>query len=168
MNNKRNMKGFDPFMPVRFSEVGKSRANENIDITSSNFIDNSFNFVAASDNFKIDMPSVKKGLVVLLTKKAIGTENALGIKLMNDFVISLSDLVKLPQYVIMMNEAVYLLNNENVKDSIIKMQKYGVRFLVSKESLECFGILGNVKGIKQVTLADITEKITYSEHLINM
>ncbi len=168
MNNKRNTRGIDPFMPVRFSGASKNKTVENVEINVPNFIDNSLSFTTTADNFKIDMPSVKKGLTVLLTKKAIGTENEHGINLMNDFVVSLSDLVMLPQYVIIMNEAVYLLRNQLVKDSIMKMQKYGVRFFVSAETVKCFDFFENIRGIQQATLSDITEKIVYSEKVINM
>ena len=78
---------------------------------------------------------------------------------MNDFVISISDAVMLPQYIIIMNEAVCLLNDSLIKESISKMQKYGVKILVSDESARCFNDFQVIRGIKQVTSADIAEKI---------
>ena len=168
MNNKRNTRGYDPFMPIKLSSIEKNGLVENVSVNNSTFADSSINFVASSDTFKIDLPAVKKGFVILLTKKSIGIENELGIKLMNDFVISISDAVMLPQYIIIMNEAVCLLDDSLIKESISKMQKYGVKILVSDESARCFNDFQVIRGIKQVTSADIAEKIIYSEHLINM
>ena len=168
MNNKRNIRGFDPFMPIKLSSIEKNGLVENVSVNNSTFADSSINFVASSDTFKIDLPAVKKGFVILLTKKSIGIENELGIKLMNDFVISISDAVMLPQYIVIMNEAVCLLDDSLIKESISKMQKYGVKILVSDESARCFNDFQVIRGIKQVTSADIAEKIIYSEHLINM
>ena len=110
MNNKRNTRGYDPFMPIKLSNMEKNRLTENISVNKSTFDDSPLNFAMSSDTFKLDLPSVKKGFIILLTKKSIGTENELGIKLMNDFVVSMSDAVMLPQYVIIMNEAVCLLS----------------------------------------------------------
>ena len=155
-------------MPIKLSSIEKNGLVENVSVNNSTFADSSINFVASSDTFKIDLPAVKKGFVILLTKKSIGIENELGIKLMNDFVISISDAVMLPQYIIIMNEAVCLLNDSLIKESISKMQKYGVKILVSDESARCFNDFQVIRGIKQVTSADIAEKIIYSEHLINM
>lgn len=168
VNNKRNMKRIDPFMPVKFSNALKSKTAEKLDIDSLNFNNNPFEFMTSSDTFRIDVPTVKKGLIVLLTKKSIGTDNELGVRLMKDFVVSLADLVMLPQYVIVMNEAIYLLNDQNVKDSVLRLQKYGVSFLISDETAKYFCEVEKFKGIKQVAFADITEKIMYSERLINM
>ena len=155
-------------MPIKLSSIEKNGLTENVSVNNSTFADSSINFVASSDTFKIDLPAVKKGFVILLTKKSIGIENELGIKLMNDFVISISDAVMLPQYIIIMNEAVCLLDDSLIKESISKMQKYGVKILVSDESARCFNDFQVIRGIKQVTSADIAEKIIYSEHLINM
>ena len=155
-------------MPIKLSSIEKNGLVENVSVNNSTFADSSINFVASSDTFKIDLPAVKKGFVILLTKKSIGIENELGIKLMNDFVISISDAVMLPQYIIIMNEAVCLLNDSLIKESISKMQRYGVKILVSDESARCFNDFQVIRGIKQVTSADIAEKIIYSEHLINM
>ena len=155
-------------MPIKLSSIEKNGLVENVSVNNSTFADSSINFVASSDTFKIDLPAVKKGFVILLTKKSIGIENELGIKLMNDFVISISDAVMLPQYIIIMNEAVCLLDDSLIKESISKMQKYGVKILVSDESARCFNDFQVIRGIKQVTSADIAEKIIYSEHLINM
>lgn len=168
MNNKRNTRGYDPFMPIKLSNMEKNRLTENISVNKSTFADGPLNFAMSSDTFKLDLPSVKKGFVILLTKKSIGIENELGIKLMNDFVVSMSDAVMLPQYVIIMNEAVCLLNDSLIKECISKMQKYGVKVLVSDESARCFSDFQGIRGIKQVTSADIAEKIIYSEHLVNM
>ena len=146
-------------MPIKLSSIEKNGLVENVSVNNSTFADSSINFVASSDTFKIDLPAVKKGFVILLTKKSIGIENELGIKLMNDFVISISDAVMLPQYIIIMNEAVCLLNDSLIKESISKMQKYGVKILVSDESARCFNDFQVIRGIKQVTSADIAEKI---------
>lgn len=170
MKNKRNINRFDPFMPIKFSSIQKNNFSENQNTVteSENFASRTFDFVAIDDKFKFDLPSVKKGFVVLLSKKEIGDKNSLGEKLMEDFVFTLSEAIELPEYVIMMNEAIYLLDNKNVNDNILKMKKYGVSFLASLESIEYFNYKFNVKGIKQATSADITEKIMFSEKFINM
>lgn len=170
MNNKRNINRFDPFMPIKFSGVQKNRLDlsENVVTQNNNLADRSFDFFTIDDKLKFDLPCVKKGFVILLTKKEIGDKNSLGEKLMEDFIFSISDAVELPEYVIMMNEAIHLLDNKNVNENILKMRKYGVSFLISLESMEYFNYICKVKGIKQATSADITEKIMFSEKFINM
>ena len=170
MKNKRNINRFDPFVPVNMASLGKTKLNESRNMNLGNDVipDSSFSFVTMDDAFKVNVPSVKKGFVVLLTKKEIGSKNALGEKLLEDFVFSLSELVELPEHIIFMNEGIFILDNKNILDSIFKMQKYGVKFLTSIESIKYFNYINSLKGIKQATSADITEKIIFSEKLINM
>lgn len=170
MKHKRNINRFDPFFPVNMSEIkrGKLADGTNGVFETGMISDGNIEFPTMDATFKVDIPSVKKGFVVVLTKNAIGVKNGLGEKLLEDFIFSLSELIELPQYVIIMNEAVYLLNNANVCDLIIKMQKYGVKFLVSLESMEYFNYTNLLKGIKQATSADINNKMIFSEKLINM
>lgn len=170
MKNRRNINRFDPFIPISMSGLGKSKLNDNFnpDVSSGVVPDKSISFLTIDDKFRASVPSVKKGFVVLLTRKEIGSKNALGEKLLQDFVFSLSELIELPQYIILANEAVYLLDNECVCSLILKMQKYGVKFLASIESMEYFNYSVSLKGVKNATSADITEKIIFSEKLINM
>ena len=67
-----------------------------------------------NESLKFRTPHVKNGFTVVLSKKAIGNENGLGEKLLEDFIYSLSNSFELPQNLIFMNEAVFLLDNENV------------------------------------------------------
>lgn len=170
MNNKRNLNRFDPFVPVNMHNVGKTKLNTSRDIKIEGEVvtRNPVSFFTMDENFKCDMPRVKKGFVLLMTKKEIGVNNDLGSKLLQDFIFSVSELIELPEHVIIMNDAVYLLDNKNICDYILKMQKYGVKFLVSSESIKYFNYINSLRGIKQATSADITEKIIFSEKLINM
>ena len=170
MKNKRGINRFDPFVPINMSSVGKVKLNEtrNVDLESGSALDGSFSFMTANDSFKVNVPCVKKGFVVVLTKKEIGCKNDLGAKLMSDFVFSLAELVELPEHIIFMNEGIFLLDNENICDSISKMQRYGVKFFASMESIRYFNYNSSLKWIKQATSADITDKIIFSQKLINM
>lgn len=170
MKNRKNINRFDPFIPVNMASLGKNKLNDNFntDIASGIVSDKSISFLAIDDKFRASVPSIKKGFVVLLTKKELGNKNVLGEKLLEDFIFSLSELIELPQYVILLNEAIYLLDNKNVCNLIAKMQKYGVKFLISIESMEYFNYCVSLKGIKHSTSADIAEKIIFSEKLINM
>ena len=49
--------------------IAKNRLTENISVNKSTFADSPLNFAMSSDTFKLDLPSVKKGFVILLTKK---------------------------------------------------------------------------------------------------
>ena len=170
MNNKKNINRFDPFIPVNMSGLGKNKLSDagNTDFSGDFVSDASLNFFAMDDKFRVEVPSVKKGFVVLLTKREIGSKNELGERLLTDFVFSLSEMVELPQYFIVMNEAVFLLSNDKFCEYVFKMQKYGVKFYVSAESMEFFGYNNTLKGMKQATSGDIMDKIIFSDKLINM
>lgn len=170
VKNRRNINRFDPFVPVNMTGLGKRKLNDNFNMNIENEViqDKSINFFTIDDKFRASIPSIKKGFAVLLTKKEIGNKNEIGEKLLEDFIFSLSELIELPQYVILLNEAIYLMDNKNICDLIFKMQKYGVKFLVSIESMEFFNYSVSLKGVKQSTSADITEKIIFSEKLINI
>ena len=170
MNNKRNLNRFDPFVPINMHGAGKTKLNGSRDVKLENEIvtTNPVSFFTMGENFRCDMPRVKKGFVLAITKKEIGVSNDLGSKLLEDFIFSVSELIELPEHVIIMNDAVYLLDNRVICDYILKMQKYGVKFLVSSESIKYFNYINSLRGIKQATSADITEKIIFSEKLINI
>jgi len=163
---KRVFNRLDPFMPIKIDE--NSRVS--LDISESSREDFFEDFISPSLNeeLKFRTPSIKKGFSILITKKSIGAENVLGEKLLEDFIYSLSDSFELPQYLIFMNEAVTLLANENIEDSLFKLKKYGVKNLVSVESLDHFKYKINSKSIIQATSGDITEKILFSNKLINL
>ena len=81
---------------------------------------------------------------------------------------SLSNSLELPQYLILTNEAVFLLDNENVLNSLSQLKKYGVKNLVSIESLNYFKHKISNKLIIQATSGDITEKMLISNKLITL
>ena len=121
-----------------------------------------------TESLKFRTPHVKSGFTVVLSKKSIGNENGLGEKLLEDFIYSLSNSFELPQYLIFINEAVLLLNKDSIDSSISQLKRYGVKNLVSLESLNYFNHKINSKLLIQATSGDITEKILYSKQLINM
>lgn len=161
---KKVFNRFDPFMPVKLD----SKASDfNVNNTNDAIFDD-FSNITLNEGLKIKTPQVKKGLTVLITKKAIGNENGLGEKLLEDFICSLSNSFELPQYLIFMNEAVFLLENANVESSISQLKRYGVKNLVSVESLNYFKRNVNNKSLIQATSGDITDKMLISKQLINI
>ena len=162
---KRVFNRFDPFMPVKLDSKASSF---NVNESSSNDVFEDFNSITLNENIKFRTPQVKKGFTVMLTKKAIGNENGLGEKLLSDFIYSLSNSLELPQYLIFMNEAVFLLDNENVEISLMQLKRHGVKSLVSVESLNYFEHKINSKSVIQATSGDITEKMLISKKLINL
>lgn len=162
---KRVFNRFDPFMPVKLDS--KKASDFNITENNSEIFED-FSSITLNESFKIRTPKISKGFTVMLTKKAIGTENGLGEKLLSDFIYSLSNSLELPQYLIFMNEAVLLLNNENILDSLNILKKYGVKNLVSLESLNHFNYKINNKLLTQATSGDITDKLLISKKLISL
>ena len=163
---KKVFNRFDPFMPVKITEDKKSLSNV-IESTSDNFFED-FNKTTLNEGLKFQTPHIKNGFSIVLTKKALGNENGLGEKLLEEFIYSLSNSLELPQYLIFMNEAVFLLDNENVEDYVLKLKKYGVKNLISMESLDYFKHKQISKSVIQATSGDITEKILFSKKLINL
>ena len=163
---KKVFNRFDPFMPIKIDE--SPRISLNISENSRNDFFEEFNVSALSEELKFRTPNIKKGFSILITKKSIGDENGLGEKLLENFIYSLSDSFELPQYLIFMNEAVTLLAGGNLEDSLFKLKKYGVKNLVSIESLDHFNYKINSKSIIQATSGDITEKILFSKKLISL
>ena len=164
--NKKIINKFDPFMPVKITNsLGENEiVNSNMDDFMNDFVE----FATINDKLKISTPTVKKGRVVLLTKREIGDKGILGEKLLEDFIFSLSDAIELPQYLIFMNEAVMLFDNKNIYECISKMKKYGVSCLISMESMEQLKYFKKNKEITQVTSADITEIILFAEKVISL
>ena len=121
-----------------------------------------------NETLKFRAPHIKSGFTVLITKTSIGKEGEIGKKLLEDFIYSLSNSLELPQYLIFMNEAVFLLDIESIEEEISHLRKYGVKTLVSLESLNYFKHSLNSKSAIQATSGDITEKILFSKKLINM
>ena len=163
---KRVFNRFDPFMPVKIDNSRKL-ASEPLVNDSEDFFED-FNKSALNESLKFRTPHVKNGFTVVLSKKAIGNENGLGEKLLEDFIYSLSNSFELPQYLIFMNEAVLLLNNDSIDISISQLKRYWVKNLVSLESLNYFKHKVNSKLLIQDTSGDITEKILFSKQLINL
>jgi len=163
---KKVFNRFDPFMPIKIDEGSK---------TSSTFVENNtdeffddFNKSTLNESLKFRTPHIKNGFLVVLTKESIGAKNGLGEKLLEDFIYSLSNSFELPQYLIFMNEAVKLLDNEKIEIYISQLKRHGVKSLVSVESLNYFNFSLNNKSVIQATSGDITEKILFSKNLINI
>jgi len=163
---KRVFNRFDPFMPVKID--GNTKMSSDIIESGADDFFEDFNKSALNEGLKFGTPRIKNGFSVVLTGKAIGNENGLGEKLLEDFIYSLSESFELPQYLIFMNEAVFLLSNEKVENYVAQLKKYGVRNLVSMESLNHFNCKVNSRSIIQATSGDITEKMLFSEKLINL
>lgn len=160
---KKFLNQFDPFIPVK--PISKASDLNNI---SSNEIYDDFNSSILSENLRIKTPQVKKGFSIIFSKKAFGEENVLGEKLLADFICSLPDSFELPQYLIFMNEAVFLAENESILATLLQLKKYGVKNLVSLESLEYFKYKINRRVFMQATSGDIADKIILSKKLINL
>ena len=67
-----------------------------------------------------------------------------------------------------MNEAVFLLENKRIENAVTQLKKYGVKNLISLESLNFFEHKTTSKTVIQATSGDITEKILFSKQLINL
>ncbi len=163
---KRYFNRFDPFMPIKPDDNVKLHQTGVENITDNFFEEYSKN--SLNENLKLRTPHIKDGFVIVFSKKAIGNENELGEKLLEDFIYSLSNFFELPQYLIFMNEAVFLLGNEKIENLLSQLKKYGVKNLVSLESLNYFKYKVASKSFMQATSGDITEKILFSKKLINI
>jgi len=161
---KRVFNRFDPFMPVKLSEHDA----ENGTIGSASDVFDDFNKATLNEGLKFGTPQVRNGYTVLLTSSSIGSKNGLGEKLLEDFIFSLSNSFELPQYIILVNEAVLLLGNEKVEQLILNVRKFGVKILVSLESLNYFNSKITNKLVTQATSGDIAEKILFSTKLISL
>ena len=163
---KRVFNRFDPFMPIKIDNNMKMRTNS-VENAKEEIFDGLSN-TSLTECIKFRTPHIKSGFTIILSKKAIGNENGLGEKLLEDFIYSLSNSFELPQHLIFMNEAVHLLQNERVENSLFQLKKYGVKNLVSIESLNYFNCTVNNKLFIQATSGDITEKMLFSTELINL
>jgi len=163
---KRVFNRFDPFMPIKIDN--EEKMSSNIVESDTNVFFDEFNKSTLNESLKFRTPHINSGCTVLITKKSIGNENGLGEKLLEDFVYSLSNSFELPQYLIFMNEAVTLLNDEKFENAILQLKRYGVKNLVSIESLSYFNCSLSNKSLIQATSGDITEKILFSKQLINI
>lgn len=162
---KKVFNRFDPFMPIKTTSP-KTDSNIVDNETNTYFEDFSNNLL--NEGLRFGTPRIKSGLTIVLTKKAIGNENGLGEKLMEDFLYSISNSFELPQYLIFMNEAVLLLGTENINEIVIKLKKYGVQNLVSVESLNHFNHNITNKSLIRATSGDITEKMIFSKHVVSL
>ena len=161
---KRVFNRFDPFMPVKLSD----RDAETGTMSSASDIFDDFNKTTLNEGLKFGTPQVRSGYTILLTSTSIGNKNGLGEKLLEDFIFSLSNSFELPQYIILVNEAVLLLGNEKVEQLILNVRKFGVKILVSLESINYFNSKITNKLVTQATSGDIAEKILFSTKLISL
>lgn len=162
---KKVFNRFDPFMPVKLAS--KVSDFNNITENSNNMFED-FSNVSLNEGLKIKTPQIKNGFIVMITKKSLGNENGLGEKLLEDFIFSLSNSLELPQYLIFTNEGVFLLDNEKIINSVNILKKYGVKHLVSIESLDYFKYRISNKLFIQATSGDIADKMLISKKIINI
>lgn len=162
---KKVFNRFDPFMPVKLT--GQSIKSDSVDTSSDEFFED-FNKVTLNQSLKYSTPRVKNGFSVLLTSCSIGNKNGLGEKLMADFIFSLSNSFELPQYILLVNEAIFLLNDSKMTGLFSTLKKLGVKILVSMESIEFFKSTINSKVVIQAASGDIAEKILFSSQLVTL
>ncbi len=163
---KKVFNRFDPFMPSKIDNAKVDNANS-LNNSHTDILED-FNKATLNEGLHFGIPGVKNGFVIMISKKAIGSENGLGEKLLEDFICSLSSSFELPQYLIFSNEAVFLLDSEKIKNAVNKLKKYGVKNLVSVESLNFFNYEIRNKSVIYATSGDITEKLLISKQLISL
>ena len=163
---KKVINRFDPFMPVKVNNTGADM--DSVDISSSNSTFEDFNSMSLNESLKFKMPQVIKGFTIVITKKTIGADNKIGEDLLDDFIDEVSESSDLPQYIILLNEGVLLLSRSNINDAISKLKRYGVKTLVSEESLNYFEYKIDSKLFVSATSKEISEKIIFSKKLITL
>ena len=161
---KKVINRFDPFMPVKVNNT-TSEVNS-VEVSNSGFED--FNAMSLNESLKFKMPEIIKGFTVLITKKTIGSDNKIGEDLLDNFFDEISEAFELPQYLILVNEAVLLLNKKCINNAISKLKRYGVKTLVSAESLNYFEYKIDSKLFINATSKEISDKIIFSKKLITL
>ena len=163
---KKVINRFDPFMPVKVNNTGAEI--DSVDISSNNSSFEDFNSMTLNESLKFKMPEIIKGFTIVITKKTIGADNKIGEDLLDDFIDEVSESFELPQYLILLNEGVLLLNKPSINNAISKLKKYGVKTLVSSESLNYFEYKVESKLFVNATSKEISDKIIFSKKLITL
>ena len=163
---KKVINRFDPFMPVKVNNTGAEI--DSVDISSSNSSFEDFNSMSLNESLKFKMPEIIKGFTIVITKKTIGADNKIGADLLEDFIDEVSESFELPQYLILLNEGVLLLNKPSINNAISKLKKYGVKTLVSSESLNYFEYKVESKLFVNATSKEISDKMIFSKKLITL
>ena len=157
---------FDPFMINNFS--GLVKHGKPVTISTSDMGENDLmgmTFVEKSSNVRI--PKVRAGLVVLITSNSIGENNSLGNDLLKNFCISLSSGLELPEYIFLLNTGLKVLLDDNIVESLKKIQKYGTNVISSLESVEYFD-MNNYKMIKKWAIGDMTSVLMNANKVIKI
>lgn len=98
-----------------------------------------------------------------------GLEKALGEKIIENYIKSLTKMEILPKYIILNGETVCLaLNNSTANIYLKKLQDRGIEILISDISVEYYGIRGDIVVGEIVSLKEILEKKLSSTKLINL
>ena len=163
---KKVINRFDPFMPVKVNNTGAEI--DSVDISSSNSSFEDFGSMTLNESLKFKMPEIIKGFTIVITKKTIGADNKIGADLLEDFIDEVSESFELPQYLILLNEGVLLLNKPSINNAISKLKKYGVKTLVSSESLNYFEYKVESKLFVNATSKEISDKMIFSKKLITL
>lgn len=163
---KRVINRFDPFMPVKVNNTTSEVNSVDVSSNSNNFEE--FSSMTLNESLKFKMPEIIKGFTILITKKTIGADNKIGEDLLEKFLYTVSESFELPQYLILVNEAVLLLNKKSINNIISKLKKYGVKTLVSMESLNYFEYKVDSNLFSNATSKEISDKIIFSKKLITL
>ena len=157
---------FDPFMINNFSNITKRTKSMSIGEENSNSDFVGMTFIEKSTNMRT--PKSKSGLVLLIESDSIGTDSELGKKLMKDFVISISEGLELPEYIVFMNTGIHILMDIELKESLKLLKKYGTNLIASYESLEFIGFTIENKLAQKWSVGDITMIIMNANKVIRL
>lgn len=161
---KKYFNKFDPFMPIKTT----NKTSESIISDNKNELIDEYNKITLNESLRFTTSQIKTGFVIMLSKKSIGTTNEIGEKLLQDFIFALSNSFELPQYIILANEAVFLLDEEKVENLLFNVKKLGVKILVSIETLNFYDKKIKSDAVIQATSGDIAEKIIFSNKFISL
>lgn len=144
---------FDPFMINNFSNITKQAKSISIPENNSNNELAGMNFIEKSINIRT--PKTKRGVILLIDSNSIGESNELGKKLIKDFVFSIADGLEFPEYILFVNTGVELLKDNELKENLKKIKKYGTNLVASYESIEFFGLTDEAKFMKKLSIGEI-------------
>lgn len=159
---KKNI--FDPFMQVNFENaIKESKPVEGIK-NSNSFNNSEVVFMEKRVSFRT--PQIVPGFVILITSESIGENNQVGKELLRDFLLEITNLLDLPEYVIFVNDGVKVLKN-NIE--IIKnIKKLGTKISVSNESLDTFNVSTNFEFVYKVSSTDIAKKMLFAKKFLKL
>jgi len=156
---------FDPFMQIKFENaIKEAKTAESIKETYNSF--DSSETLGLEKRISFRTPQIVPGFVVLLTSESIGNNNEVGKLLLKEFVKEITNLMDLPEYVIFVNEAVNIIE-ENI-DILKQIKKYGVKIIVSDKSLKLFDVEINSNFIYKLSSSDIAKKVFFAKKIIEL